>query len=115
MSVADDEGFDGLRGHLSRKRYFGRRTTEAPQQGSQCVTCAADPCYPGVVCTPTPTGYTCGNCPAAMTGDGIDCVPLITCADDPCFPRVECTDTGLWPYQFYLLVSNNAYTLTYIL
>ena len=60
------------------------------------MTCAADPCYPGVECTPTPTGYVCGECPAGMTGDGELCEPLITCIDEPCFPTVECTDTGLY-------------------
>ncbi|XP_067934643.1 cartilage oligomeric matrix protein-like [Watersipora subatra] len=88
-----DEGFDGLRGLVSRRRFFGKYSTTMAPTESQCVTCAADPCYPGVICTPTPTGYTCGNCPAGMTGDGVDCQPLITCLDEPCFPTVECTDT----------------------
>mgnify|MGYP001800519020 FL=1 len=91
----DDEGFDSLRGVLGRRRFRGRTTTTpAPAEQPQCVTCAAEPCYPGVVCTPTPTGYQCGACPQGMTGNGIECIPLITCADDPCFPGVLCTDTS---------------------
>lgn len=94
--LVDDEGFDRLRGLVGRRRFRGRTTTSATATmlPAQCVTCAADPCYPGVVCTPTPTGYTCGSCPSSMTGDGEECVQLITCVDDPCFPRVQCTDTG---------------------
>lgn len=39
--------------------------------------CEVDPCYPGVDCYDFPAperGFSCGDCPAGLKGDGITCI-----------------------------------------
>ncbi|XP_041649407.1 von Willebrand factor D and EGF domain-containing protein [Cheilinus undulatus] len=48
--------------------------TTGTRWGSQYVTCADSPCFPGVPCEPTITGsFRCGRCPYGYTGDGVTC------------------------------------------
>ncbi|MCK6546959.1 hypothetical protein L6R52_14005 [Myxococcota bacterium] len=54
--------------------------------------CAAAPCFPGVACTASGGGFTCGVCPSGLVGDGITCVDEDGCFNAPCFPGVACTD-----------------------
>ena len=42
--------------------------------------------------TPPYGGYTCGDCPSGLEGDGETCQEIDGCADSPCYPGVECTD-----------------------
>lgn len=36
-------------------------------------SCDPNPCHPGVTCTVTPQGITCGACPDGMEGNGTYC------------------------------------------
>src|SRR5687768_9969835 len=53
--------------------------------GTTCegpITCAWNPCYPGVTCTdalPPAIGFTCGPCPAGTAGNGIMCDGDVSC------------------------------------
>lgn len=49
------------------------------------------PCYPGVECSETSQGPTCGPCPTGYVGNGYRCT-RITCAHEPCFRGVRCYD-----------------------
>ncbi|XP_072547743.1 von Willebrand factor D and EGF domain-containing protein isoform X1 [Salminus brasiliensis] len=52
-------------------------------------TCADSPCFPGVVCEPTPTGhFKCGRCPNGYRGDGITCKAVCRYL---CGQNMECT------------------------
>lgn len=55
-------------------------------------TCASDPCFPGVRCVETASGYACGDCPAGYVGDGISCEDADSCSEMPCFEGVTCQD-----------------------
>ena len=35
--------------------------------------CNSKPCFPGVPCTDTQSGPSCGECPLGFTGDGFGC------------------------------------------
>ncbi|XP_078578168.1 uncharacterized protein LOC144863080 [Branchiostoma floridae x Branchiostoma japonicum] len=59
-------------------------------EGDECETdtdgCSVTPCYPGVSCTDAEApleadavGYTCGDCPIGMVGDGQSCADLNEC------------------------------------
>ncbi|XP_035669108.1 uncharacterized protein LOC118411162 [Branchiostoma floridae] len=59
-------------------------------EGDECETdtdgCSVTPCYPGVSCTDATApldadsaGYTCGDCPTGMVGDGQSCADLNEC------------------------------------
>ncbi|XP_018496596.2 cartilage oligomeric matrix protein [Galendromus occidentalis] len=56
-------------------------------------SCSSHVCFPGVQCTETPSGPTCGPCPAGLLGDGVKCRPSTTCRDRPCYPGVSCSDS----------------------
>ncbi|XP_020636619.3 cartilage oligomeric matrix protein isoform X1 [Pogona vitticeps] len=53
-----------------------------------------NPCFPGVTCTDTPTGFRCGACPLGYTGNGTHCTDINECTANPCFPRVQCVNTA---------------------
>ncbi|XP_058503446.1 von Willebrand factor D and EGF domain-containing protein isoform X2 [Solea solea] len=56
---------------------------------SHHVTCADSPCFPGVPCEPTATGwFRCGRCPYAYTGDGVTCKAVCRF---PCGRNMECS------------------------
>lgn len=46
----------------------GGATADRPE-----VTCAARPCFPGVPCEPSASGFRCGRCPRGYVGDGRAC------------------------------------------
>ncbi|XP_066492493.1 cartilage oligomeric matrix protein [Tiliqua scincoides] len=56
--------------------------------------CYPNPCFPGVTCTDTPTGFHCGACPLGYTGNGTHCTDINECTANPCFPRVQCVNTA---------------------
>ncbi|XP_013414446.1 fibropellin-1-like isoform X2 [Lingula anatina] len=64
------------------------------QQEQPLITCKNNPCYPGVACKDTPTGFECGSCPPGFSGNGISCTRVVAgCSTDPCYPGVQCRDT----------------------
>ena len=40
------------------------------------TTCNDRPCFEGVQCIDTPSGFQCGECPPGMRGDGQSCVDI---------------------------------------
>ncbi|XP_046865052.1 cartilage oligomeric matrix protein-like isoform X2 [Xenia sp. Carnegie-2017] len=63
---------------------------------SRVPSCKFEPCYPGVTCIDTPNkkpGYTCGQCPLGMEGDGTNCTDIDECKLSPCFNGVKCTNS----------------------
>ena len=40
------------------------------------TTCNDRPCFEGVQCTDTPSGFLCGACPPGFTGDGQQCIDI---------------------------------------
>ncbi|KAM4708526.1 cartilage oligomeric matrix protein-like [Discoglossus pictus] len=54
--------------------------------------CIPNPCFSGVPCTVTATGFRCASCPAGYTGNGIQCTDINECSANPCFPRVRCVN-----------------------
>ncbi|XP_053556034.1 cartilage oligomeric matrix protein-like [Bombina bombina] len=56
--------------------------------------CIPNPCFSGVSCTETATGYQCGACPTGYTGSGSHCTDIDECKANPCFPRVRCVNTS---------------------
>ena len=40
------------------------------------TTCNDRPCFEGVQCTDTPSGFQCGACPPGFTGDGQQCIDI---------------------------------------
>lgn len=66
------------------------------------ITCADEPCFPGVPCIDTEvTNGTdiiheveCGPCPTGYRGNGIECEDINECKEaDPCFVNVTCENT----------------------
>lgn len=55
--------------------------------------CSSNPCFPGVSCIDTPSGFKCGPCPPGYQGNGQKCTRLPGCSTRPCYPGVQCTDT----------------------
>ncbi|KAK2179168.1 hypothetical protein NP493_505g01035 [Ridgeia piscesae] len=95
---------DGRRGGC--KRLFpGSHTNRLPTAGRpednqlpSRVYCNDKPCYPGVFCTDTSTGYQCGPCPPGYTGNGtIGGCRRLRCRDRPCYPGVPCFETSSGP------------------
>ncbi|XP_053321612.1 cartilage oligomeric matrix protein [Spea bombifrons] len=56
--------------------------------------CIPNPCFSGVTCTETATGFRCGPCPPGYTGNGSHCTDINECTANPCFPRVRCINTS---------------------
>ncbi len=56
--------------------------------------CEAEPCFEMVSCTDTAEGYTCGDCPSGLEGNGELCGEIDGCADMPCYSGVACTDVA---------------------
>ncbi|XP_071118349.1 cartilage oligomeric matrix protein-like [Haliotis cracherodii] len=54
--------------------------------------CSSSPCFEGVRCVDTETGFRCGACPRGYHGDGVTCTRHTSCADSPCYPGVRCVD-----------------------
>ncbi|XP_040276351.1 cartilage oligomeric matrix protein [Bufo bufo] len=67
---------------------------------SQVVTiaypkrCVPNPCFSGVTCTETSSGFKCGPCPPGYTGNGTHCTDINECTANPCFPSVRCVNTS---------------------
>uniref|UniRef100_A0A8C2TJQ7 Cartilage oligomeric matrix protein n=1 Tax=Coturnix japonica TaxID=93934 RepID=A0A8C2TJQ7_COTJA len=56
--------------------------------------CVPNPCFPGVPCTETSTGFRCGPCPPGYSGNGSQCTDINECSANPCFPKVQCINTS---------------------
>ena len=48
--------------------------------------CSSNPCFPGVSCVDSPSGFKCGPCPPGYQGNGQKCERLPGCSTRPCFP-----------------------------
>ncbi|CAG5128554.1 unnamed protein product, partial [Candidula unifasciata] len=72
---------------LCRNRNDGRPPTHTVRH------CSSNPCFPGVHCLDTESGFKCGPCPVGHHGDGTACRRQTTCADRPCYPGVRCEDS----------------------
>ncbi|XP_078600596.1 cartilage oligomeric matrix protein-like isoform X2 [Branchiostoma floridae x Branchiostoma japonicum] len=54
-------------------------------------TCNDDPCWAGVSCTDTPTGFECGECPGGYQGNGTHCADVDECRlATPCSVLTTC-------------------------
>uniref|UniRef100_A0A8C2TKN3 Cartilage oligomeric matrix protein n=1 Tax=Coturnix japonica TaxID=93934 RepID=A0A8C2TKN3_COTJA len=58
------------------------------------LQCVPNPCFPGVPCTETSTGFRCGPCPPGYSGNGSQCTDINECSANPCFPKVQCINTS---------------------
>ncbi|XP_078280015.1 cartilage oligomeric matrix protein [Rhinoraja longicauda] len=54
------------------------------------VKCVPNPCFPGVLCSETGSGFLCGRCPTGFMGNGSHCTDMDECQTQPCFPGVRC-------------------------
>ncbi|XP_038239768.1 cartilage oligomeric matrix protein [Dermochelys coriacea] len=61
---------------------------------TQFPRCLPNPCFPGVTCTETGSGFRCGPCPLGFTGNGTHCTDINECSTNPCFLRVNCVNTA---------------------
>uniref|UniRef100_A0A8V1AFJ0 Cartilage oligomeric matrix protein n=1 Tax=Gallus gallus TaxID=9031 RepID=A0A8V1AFJ0_CHICK len=61
---------------------------------TQFNRCVPNPCFPGVACTETSTGFRCGPCPPGYSGNGSQCTDINECSANPCFPKVQCINTA---------------------
>ncbi|XP_054031150.1 cartilage oligomeric matrix protein [Dryobates pubescens] len=61
---------------------------------TQFNRCLPNPCFPGVSCTETATGFRCGPCPPGYSGNGTACTDINECNAAPCFPKVQCINTS---------------------
>uniref|UniRef100_A0A8C2TJL6 Cartilage oligomeric matrix protein n=1 Tax=Coturnix japonica TaxID=93934 RepID=A0A8C2TJL6_COTJA len=61
---------------------------------TQFNRCVPNPCFPGVPCTETSTGFRCGPCPPGYSGNGSQCTDINECSANPCFPKVQCINTS---------------------
>uniref|UniRef100_A0A8C9F6M4 Cartilage oligomeric matrix protein n=1 Tax=Pavo cristatus TaxID=9049 RepID=A0A8C9F6M4_PAVCR len=61
---------------------------------TQFNRCVPNPCFPGVACTETGTGFRCGPCPPGYSGNGSQCTDINECSANPCFPKVQCINTA---------------------
>ncbi|XP_050766353.1 cartilage oligomeric matrix protein [Gymnogyps californianus] len=61
---------------------------------TQFNRCLPNPCFPGVACTETGTGFRCGPCPPGYSGNGSQCTDINECNANPCFPKVQCINTA---------------------
>ncbi|XP_063056774.1 cartilage oligomeric matrix protein [Engraulis encrasicolus] len=58
------------------------------------ATCDPNPCHPGVKCTETADGISCGPCPDGMLGNGTHCTDIDECKVIPCAMGVRCVNTA---------------------
>eukprot|EP00117_Sycon_ciliatum_P009054 scpid1187/ scgid4064/ Laminin subunit alpha-5; Laminin-10 subunit alpha; Laminin-11 subunit alpha; Laminin-15 subunit alpha len=86
----------------------------AAYTGSFCEAdldgCATQGCATGVVCTDNVapmTGYTCGDCPAGLTGDGVRCLDINECNTS----THGCAQTCVNSYASYTCSCAVGYTL----
>ncbi|KAE8632174.1 hypothetical protein XENTR_v10001460 [Xenopus tropicalis] len=56
--------------------------------------CNPNPCFSGVTCIETSSGFQCGSCPVGYLGNGTHCTDINECTVNPCFPRVRCVNTS---------------------
>ncbi|XP_074834409.1 cartilage oligomeric matrix protein [Carettochelys insculpta] len=66
---------------------------EPPSSTALTSSCSPNPCFPGVTCTETSSGFHCGPCPLGFTGNGTHCTDINECSTNPCFPSVSCVNT----------------------
>lgn len=63
----------------------------------QIQRCGVDRCFPGVICTDTELGHSCGKCPIGFKGNGTHCEDINECTDwpePPCSDTVHCINTN---------------------
>ncbi|XP_033109509.1 cartilage oligomeric matrix protein-like isoform X2 [Anneissia japonica] len=59
------------------------------------VNCDMQPCFPGVGCTMTPSGYACAPCPLGYDGNGTICTDIDECVEAmPCSEVTKCINSA---------------------
>lgn len=64
---------------------------------TQFNRCLPNPCFPGVACTETATGFRCGPCPPGYSGNGSQCTDIneVKTKQD----RLELTELARFPWS----------------
>ena len=83
--------------------------------GDHCTvdfdSCQVGPCFENVTCTDHPaprSGFTCGNCPSGLEGDGRICTDIDECANSTTH---ECQQVCINTFRSYICQCNQGYRL----